>query len=189
MFPFLCLNISWHHVSMLELAQNAKGNANTQTGQYRASSGLDSLRFAAVTQRSWSGGASVDQDTSQHVFSTWEESGPRPHGNLSAPVCHLYMTAKVQKSGASEKTPVDKPDDICLIRQHWGEVQSDEGIFQVRVSSLVIISSHRLHQQTPDRHMELVFLFMSQTSPVLSYKPCERSGTADGSKYYNTHEP
>lgn len=33
-------------------------------------------------------------------------------------VCHLYTRNKVQKCDASENSPVDKPDDICLMCQH-----------------------------------------------------------------------
>lgn len=46
------------------------------------------------------------------------------------PVSRLYTRDKVQKFSTSENSPIDKCDDICLMCQH-GQVQSDEGIFQV----------------------------------------------------------
>lgn len=54
-------------------------------------------------------------------------SSPQRSVLVSPPVHHLSMTAKVQKSNASQNIPVDKADVICLICQQT-QLQSDERI-------------------------------------------------------------
>lgn len=130
-------------------------------------------------------------------------SSPQRSVLVSAPVHHLSMRAEVQKSSASENIPVDKPDDICLICQHWhtgskwrGNISGKISNFKLKAVSphdhSIMISSH----QQENKNVSLLTHVTSRSQPARLHckirqfeKQCSFFQFVTAGSYYNTHRP
>lgn len=81
-------------------------------------------------------------------------SSPQRSVLVSAPVHHLSMRAEVQESSASENIPVDKPDDICLICQHWHTGSKWRGNISGEISNFRL--QHELKADSPHDHSTMI---------------------------------